>query len=53
MISCSASLAGKHDQYRSLSCLVRAFLKRDKERCVKSLTTGVEDQLGANDFQPV
>ena len=43
----AARLAGNHDQYRALSCRIRALLRRDKEKYVD-----VECHLNANDIRP-
>ena len=38
----AASLAGNHDQHRSLSHRTRTLLRRDKERYVRGLAEEVE-----------
>ena len=39
---CATKLAANRDQYRTLSRRTRSFLRRDKERYVRSLAEDVE-----------
>ncbi|KAG0713027.1 Transposon TX1 uncharacterized protein [Chionoecetes opilio] len=48
----AARLAGNRDQHRALSRRTRTLLRRDKERCVRSLAEDVEGHLNANDLRP-